>query len=38
MVNWSAHTKCTLSFNCNKTTEDRTNARKVHIDDDKSCS
>ena len=38
MVNWSAHTKRNLSFNCNNTTEDKTNARKVRIDDGKSCS
>ena len=32
MVNWSAHTKQTLPFNCNKT-----KARKVPIDEGKSA-
>ena len=31
MVNWSAHTKRTLSFNCNNTTQDKTKARKAPI-------
>ena len=31
MVNWSAHTKRTLSFICNNTTQDKTKARKAPI-------
>ena len=32
MVNWSEHTKHTLPFNCSKTTQDQTKARKVPND------
>ena len=31
MVYWSAHTKRTLSFNCNNTRQDKTKARKTSI-------
>ena len=31
MVMWSVHTKRTLSFNCNNTTQDKTKARKAFI-------
>ena len=33
MVNWSAHTKHTLPFNCNKTRQDKTKACKMRIDE-----
>ena len=29
MVYWSAHTKRTLSFNCNNTRQDKTRQRRV---------
>ena len=36
MVNWSkAHTKCTLPFNCNNKTQDKTKARKVPVEEGK---
>ena len=38
MVNWSAHTKRTLPFNCNNTTLDKTKARKALIDEGKGAS
>ena len=31
MVNWSAHTKHNLSFNCNNTTQDKRKAGKAPI-------
>ena len=36
MVNWSAHTKQTLPFNCNNTRQNKTKARKVPVDEGKS--
>ena len=36
MVHWSAHTKRTLSFNCNNSTQDNTKARKTPTDKGKS--
>ena len=36
MVHWSAHTKRTLSFNCNNSTQDNTKARKAPTDKGKS--
>ena len=38
MVNWSAHTKQTLPFNCKNTRQNKTKAHKVHIDEGKSAS
>ena len=29
MVNWSEHTKHTLTFNCSKTAQDKAKARKA---------
>lgn len=37
MVNWSTHTKRTLPFHCNKTTQDKTKARKAPIDEGKGA-
>ena len=37
MVNWSAHTKRILHFNCNNTTQDRTKARKAPTDEVKGA-
>ena len=37
MVNWSAHTKRTLPFNCNNTTQDKIKARKTPIDEGKDA-
>ena len=37
MVNWSAHTKCTLPFNCKNITQDKTKARKASIDEGKGA-
>ena len=38
MVDLSAHTKRTLSFSCNNTTQDNTKPRKTPIDEGKSVS
>ena len=37
MVNWSAHTKRTLPFNCNNTAQDKIKARKTPIDEGKDA-
>ena len=37
MVNWSAHTKRILTFNCNNTAQDKTKARKAPIDKGKGA-
>ena len=37
MANWRTHTKHTLSFNSNNTTQDKTNAHKAPIDDGKGA-
>ena len=36
MVNWSAHTKHILPFNCNNTTQHKTKAHNAPIDEGKS--
>ena len=33
MVNWSEHTKHTLTFNCSKTAQDKAKARKAPVDE-----
>ena len=37
-VNWSAHKKSTLSFNCNSTTQNKTNTCKAPMMKVKACS